>query len=48
MTGIFLISAYFDILPYKEIMDAGDQFLVNELFYRGPPHLPELKTRNRF
>ncbi len=34
MTGILQISAYLDVLPYEEIMGAGDPFVVNELFYR--------------
>ena len=40
------ISAYLDMLPYKEIMGAGDPLVVNELFYRDTLNMPKLKTRN--
>ena len=48
MQSICLISTYLDMLPYKEITGTGNQFLVNELFYRCPTYMPIFKTINRF
>ncbi len=41
-------SADLYIIPYKEIMRAGDQFFVIGVLWRGPTHTPKLKTIDQF